>query len=195
MAGSVRGVPPVLGYVPGSVPELRPNIVLTGFMGTGKSTVGRLLAERLGWRWVDTDALIEERHGPIPRIFAEHGEERFRELEREVAAELAGGHSTIIATGGRLLLDPDNEAALGATGVIVCLSASTEELVTRLADGAGGRPLLQGGDPAARIGALLAERAAAYGRFPQVVTDGLHPGEVADAVVALVEARTGPLPG
>lgn len=175
------------------MPEDRPNIVLTGFMGTGKSTVGRLVAERLGWAFVDADGWIEERHGSIPAIFAEHGEDRFRDLEREAAAELAGRRSTVVATGGRMLLDPVNEAALGATGVIVCLSASTEALVERLAGEADQRPLLRGDDPASRIRDLLAERASGYGRFPQVVTDHRTPGEVADAVVQLVEARTGPL--
>jgi shikimate kinase len=177
------------------VPETSPNIVLTGFMGTGKSTVGRLLARRLGWPFVDTDALIESRHGSIPSIFAEHGEARFRELEREISEALAARHGTVVATGGRLLLDDDNEAVLGASGIIVCLSASVDELVARLAGEAEGRPLLRGDDPAARIRDLLAERAAGYGRFPQVVTDHRTPEEVADAVLALVEARTGPLTG
>jgi shikimate kinase len=175
------------------VPEPSPNIVLTGFMGTGKSTVGRLLARRLGWPFVDTDELIESRHGSIPEIFAEHGEARFRELEREIAQALAARHGTVVATGGRLLLDAANEAALGASGVIVCLAASTEELVARLAGEADRRPLLQGDDPSARIRDLLAERASGYGRFPQVVTDGRSPEAVVDAVLALVEARTGPL--
>lgn len=175
------------------MPEPRPNIVLTGFMGTGKTTVGRLLAQRLGWTFVDTDALIEARHGPIPAIFAEHGEAHFRALERDVAAEVAGRHETVVATGGRMLLDPENEAALGATGVIVCLSASTEALVERLAGEAEQRPLLRGEDPAPRIRDLLAERAAGYGHFAQVITDHCTPAEVADAVVQLVEARTGPL--
>jgi shikimate kinase len=170
-----------------------PNIVLTGFMGTGKSTVGRRLAARLGRPFVDTDAVIEARHGPIPAIFAEHGEARFRELERELAVHLGAQRRLVVATGGRLLLDPANEAALGATGVIVCLVASVDELVARLADEADERPLLRGGDPAERIAELLAERAPGYGRFPQVRTDGLTPDEVADAVLALVEATSGPL--
>jgi len=175
------------------VPAARPNIVLTGFMGTGKSTVGRLLADRLGWSFVDTDAVIEDRHGPIPAIFAEHGEARFRALEREVAAEVARGTRQVVATGGRLLLDPENERALGATGVVVCLTASVDALVARLAHEADQRPLLRDGDPAERIRALLAERAAGYGRFPQVVTDSRTPAQVADAVLAVVEAVAGPL--
>ena len=155
-------------------------------MGTGKSTVGRLVAERLGRRFVDTDALIESRHGPIPELFASHGEEHFRRLEREVAAELGSATGLVVSTGGRTMLDPANQATLGATGVVVCLSASVEELVARLHDEAEHRPLLRDGDPAERIAALLAERASGYGRFPQVATDGRTPAEVADAVIAAV---------
>jgi shikimate kinase len=173
--------------------EQPPNIVLTGFMGTGKSTVGRRLAERLGWPFVDTDAVIEADHGPIPAIFAEHGEHRFRAIEREVAADLARRRGTVVATGGRLLLDPANVDSLGGSGVVVCLAASVDALVDRLAGEAEGRPLLQGDDPRARIAELLAARAAGYARFPQVATDGRSPDEVADAVLAVVEAAAGPL--
>lgn len=166
------------------------NIVLTGFMGTGKSTVGRLVAERLGRRFVDTDALIESRHGPIPELFASHGEEHFRVLERELAAELASATGLVVSTGGRTMLDPANQETLGATGVVVCLAASVDELVARLRDEAEHRPLLRDGDPADRIAALLAERASGYGRFPQVATDGRTPDDVADAVIATVAADT-----
>lgn len=170
---------------PAAIPD-GANIVLTGFMGTGKSTVGRLVAERLGRRFVDTDALIESRHGPIPRLFAEHGEDHFRRLEHDVAAELAATSGLVVATGGRTMLDPANQATLGAGGTVVCLAASVEQLVLRLHDEAEDRPLLQGDDPAGRITALLAEREAGYARFPQVVTDGRTPAEVADAVIALI---------
>ena len=170
---------------PAAIPD-GANIVLTGFMGTGKSTVGRLVAERLGRRFVDTDALIESRHGAIPRLFAEHGEDHFRRLERDVAAELAATSGLVVATGGRTMLDSANQATLGASGTVVCLAASVEQLVLRLQDEAEDRPLLQGDDPAGRITALLAEREAGYARFPQVVTDGRTPAEVAEAVIALV---------
>lgn len=158
-------------------------------MGTGKSTVGRRLAERLGHDFIDTDELIEARHGPIPQLFAEHGEARFREIEREVAAELAGRAGLVVSTGGRLLLDPANADALGAGALVVCLVASVDELVRRLADEADHRPLLAGGDPRARIEELLAERRAAYARFAQVDTEGRTPDEVADAVLALLDER------
>lgn len=164
------------------------NLVLTGFMGTGKTTVGRLLAERLQRPFVDTDALIEERHGPIPAIFADHGEDRFRALEREVAAELGERDGLVVATGGRLLLDPANVATLGASGTVVCLTASVAALIDRLQDEVEHRPLLRGGEAGERIAALLHERRSGYARFPQVDTDGRSADEVADAVLALVAA-------
>src|SRR5262245_24906710 len=102
-------------------------------MGTGKTSVGRLLAERLGVDFVDTAALIESRHGSIASIFAEHGEARFRQLEHEVAVELAARDRLVISTGGRMLLDPDNAATLARTGRIVCLTATVDTIVARVA--------------------------------------------------------------
>ncbi len=106
------------------------NIILTGFMGTGKSTVGRLLAGRMGREFVDTDDLIAQRDGrSIADIFNDDGETHFRDLEAQVAAELAERRGLVIATGGRLMLDPDNAAALGATGPVFCLSAEPAVIV------------------------------------------------------------------
>ena len=162
----------------------RRSIVLTGFMGTGKSTVGRVLAPRLGFELVDTDAVIEARHGPIPTIFAEHGEEAFRAHERELAGELAGRDGLVIATGGRMMLDPGVRAALEGADV-VCLVASVDTILTRIAPEGppGDRPLLAGGEPRGRVAALLAERRDGYARFTPVATDGRTPEEVAEAVV------------
>jgi shikimate kinase len=164
----------------------RRNVVLTGFMGTGKTTVGRLLAERLGYEFVDTDAVIEAEHGPIPGIFAASGEVRFRELEREVASDLAHRSSTVISTGGRMLLDVDNAAALSATGEIVCLTASVDTVLARVGGdrGAATRPMLAGSDARQRVTELMAERAAGYGRFRSVATDDLSPADVVDAILA-----------
>ncbi|MEM9561469.1 MAG: shikimate kinase [Actinomycetota bacterium] len=158
------------------------NVILTGFMGTGKTTVGRLLADRLGLGFVDTDAVIEERHGPIPEIFAEEGEAGFRAIERRVAGELAERDGLVVATGGRMMLDPDNQASLGATGPVFCLVADPGEILRRVeADPSPvGRPLLAGDEPAVRLTGLLAERAPLYARFEQVATDGRTPEEVAD---------------
>lgn len=161
------------------------NVVLTGFMGTGKSTVGRLLAGRTGRAFVDTDAIIEDRHGPIPEIFATQGEAAFRQMEREVAAELAALDGLVIGTGGRLLLDPVNAEVLGRTGRVFCLTASVDTILQRVApDGdAAGRPLLAGADVRERITALLVDRAPGYAAFEQVDTDGRTPAEVVDEVV------------
>jgi shikimate kinase len=162
------------------------NVVLTGFMGTGKTTVGRSLAERLGYEFVDTDQLIESRHGPIPRIFAEHGEGEFRRLEREVAAELADREQIVISTGGRLMLDAVNAARLEATGAVFCLTASVDTILARVSadESSVERPLLSGGDVRRRIAELLADRADAYARFEQVDTEDRSPSEIADVVIA-----------
>ncbi|MEY2957577.1 MAG: Shikimate kinase/3-dehydroquinate synthase [Actinomycetota bacterium] len=171
--------------------DRRRNVVLTGFMATGKSTVGRLLADRLGYGFVDTDAVIESRRGPIPQIFAEHGEGEFRRLERELATELAARRGLVIATGGRMLVDPDNAEVLGATGTVVCLTAPADTVIARvLADGVEGRPMLVGSDLPTRIRGLLAERESAYRRFTQVDTDDRSPIEVCEAVLEVVEARS-----
>jgi shikimate kinase len=161
-----------------------PNIVLTGFMGTGKTTVGRLVAELIGYEFVDTDDLIERRHGPVSEIFREHGEARFRELERELVAELAGGERRVISTGGRLMLDPVNAEVLEANSRVFCLTAAPDVIAARvLVDGAPARPLLAGDDPTARIAELLEERRDGYARFEQVDTTARTPTQVADDII------------
>lgn len=159
------------------------NIVLTGFMGTGKTTVGRVLAGRLGFDFVDTDAVIESQAGPIQEIFERDGEEAFREMERSAARDLAGRTGLVIATGGRLMLDPESAACLEPSAHVVCLSATPETILERTGRTAQ-RPLLDVGDAPARVRELLAERAEGYGRFIAVDTEGLSPDEVADAVMA-----------
>ncbi len=164
------------------------NVVLTGFMGTGKTTVGRVVAERLGYEFADTDAVIEARHGPIPTIFAEHGERAFRRYERDVADELADRHGLVIATGGRMMVDAVNAQRLAATGDVFCLVATIDTILERVAtgDGAESRPMLAGEDVRGRIEHLLAERAEAYGAFRSIDTDGRDPAAVANEIVAFV---------
>jgi shikimate kinase len=166
------------------------NIILTGFMGTGKTTVGKLLAHRLGYRFVDTDELIQERSGKtIPEIFQEMGESAFRRMEAEIARELAAGEGLVVATGGRLMLDPENAEVLGRRGRVFCLQAAPEEIVARVTGDAGvARPLLEGDDPLTRIRALLRERGAGYARFPQVWTSGSTPEEVAGRLLDACQA-------
>ena len=174
------------------------NIVLTGFMGTGKTAVGRALARRTGRDLVDTDAVVAERAGPISEIFDRLGEGEFRRLEREAALEAAGRTGLVVATGGATMLDPASRDALAATGDVVCLTAGVDAIVERVSAGGGpaSRPLLAGGHPGedlrVRVEALLAERAEGYARFPQVDTTGLSPFEAASAVLAAIDALLDP---
>jgi len=163
------------------------NLVLTGFMATGKTTVGYQLAHKLGMEFVDTDELIESRHGPISRIFAERGEGEFRAIEREVARELGAKTGLVIATGGRMILDPENFKALSSNGRIFCLVATPEEIHHRVVNDETrrDRPLLQVEDPQERIIELMFERQDDYGRFPQLVTGHAGPGVIADEVAQL----------
>lgn len=164
-------------------PAAEKNLVLTGFMGTGKTTVGRILAERLGCDFVDTDAVIESRAGPIHEIFERDGEAGFREMERTVARELAGRTGLVIATGGRMMLDPECAACLEPGADVICLTADPATIIERVGDTAR-RPLLDVPDAPARVRALLDKRAEGYGRFAAVDTEGRSPDEVADAVTA-----------
>lgn len=163
------------------------NIVLTGFMGTGKTAVGRMVAALLEREHLDTDELIVERHGPVSAIFAAHGEERFREIEREVAAELSTRERLVISTGGRLMLDPMARETLGDSAHVYCLVATVDEILERVrpASGTASRPLLAVEDPRARIMELLQERAEGYALFTQVPTSGRSPSEVAREIVRL----------
>ncbi|MCS6843288.1 MAG: 3-dehydroquinate synthase [Caldilineales bacterium] len=170
------------------------NIVLTGFMGTGKTAVGRAVAERLGRWFVDMDAVIEQRaRKPIRAIFAEQGEMAFRLMEAELCHELARERNLVIATGGGALVAEANREALGRSGVLICLDAPVEVILERLA-GADDRPLLAGQDRRARVEALLAQRAAAYAAIPHHVdTAGKTVEEVAEAVIRIAR-RAGPGP-
>lgn len=138
------------------------NLALTGFMGTGKSTVGRILAEQLHFDFVDTDELIERRAGKsIARIFAEEGEPAFREWERQVVGELAARRRTIIATGGGLGANEIHVAALREHALVVCLWSTAEGVYGRVRSQSH-RPLLQGPNPLQKIRELLAARGPSY---------------------------------
>ncbi len=163
------------------------NLVLTGFMGTGKTTVGHHLARKLGMDFVDTDELIESRHGPITRIFDERGEAGFRAIEKDIARELGAKTGLVIATGGRMVLDPENLRALSKSGRIFCLVATPEEIYDRIINDERrrDRPLLQVEDPQQAILELMSERRDDYGRFPQVITDHSDPSAIADELARL----------
>ncbi len=170
------------------------NIVLNGFMGTGKSAVGREVARRLGWQFVDMDDAIVLRVGkPIPRIFAEYGEPAFRAMESDVCADLSVQEDLVIATGGGALVNPDNRRVMMDGGTVVCLTADPDEILRRVGDD-DNRPLLNVPDPRARIAELLAARRAAYQAIPwQIDTTGLSVEEVAERVIALADVITLPV--
>lgn len=162
------------------------NIILTGFMGTGKTTVGRLLAEKLNFKFVDTDVMIEEWSGKtIAEIFVEDGEKAFRQMERDTARRLSEEAKQVISTGGRMMLDPENISVLSPTGRIFCLTASPEEILRRVLSDDDGmeRPLLKGDNPAGRITALLHERREKYGQFPQIETENRTPEELCELIL------------
>lgn len=167
------------------------HIVLTGFMATGKTEVGRRLARLLGWPFVDTDGLVEAVAGrTVKEIFAIDGEARFRALERDAVAQACGVPQAVIATGGGALLDPENRRRLAAAGPIVCLSASPEEILERTANGSV-RPLLAGAtapeERLARIRQLLSERAPTYALATHTIdTAGLTVEQVAERVRAAI---------
>ncbi len=159
-------------------------VVLVGFMGTGKTTVGRRLAERLGLAFADMDAVIAERAGkPIAQLFAEEGEPAFRRREHALVRELAIRRGLVVAAGGGVVLNQDNLRDFSAAGCLVCLRAEPEELLRRLAADTD-RPLLAHPDREDRLRALLRARQPLYDAIPiQVETTGRTVNEVVDAIV------------
>ncbi len=162
------------------------NLILFGFMGTGKSSVGRIAANRLQLPFVDMDMEIEARTArTIVDIFAKDGEAVFRSIERELVVELAGRAGQVISTGGGVVLDRRNIEDFSRTGFLVCLTAHEDELIRRLAR-ARNRPLLEDADKEAKLRALLRARRPIYESIPNVIdTTRLAPRDVATAVVRL----------
>lgn len=161
--------------------QIKPNIVITGFMGTGKSTVAPLIAQMMSREFVDTDMVIVSRANmTIPEIFAAWGESKFRQLEAEVCVDLAAQTNLVVATGGGALMNPDTLAAMSSTGMVVCLTAAPDVIAERLADEREGRPL------AAEWRNLLEKRQPYYAAIPyQVNTTGKSPQVVATEVITL----------
>jgi shikimate kinase len=171
-----------------SIPEHLPkNIVLIGFMGSGKSTVGRELHLRLGYPLVDMDQVIEQRAGkPITAIFADEGEEVFRRMETDLLKELTdpAAPPRIISTGGGVVGSAENRALLRNMGYVVWLDAPVETILERTSKSRQ-RPLLHTEDPAARIRELLAVREPLYQETAHLKLDtaGLDSGELATGIL------------
>jgi 3-dehydroquinate synthase len=176
-----------------SAPRQARNLVLTGFMGTGKTRTGREVARRLGRPFVDMDAEIEARAGKsIPRIFAKDGEAAFRRVEAGLCQELGSQTGRVIATGGGALIDAANREAMMRGGTVVCLTSDVDEIMRRLSEGDGpARPLLDVPDPRAEIERLLAARQEAYAAIPwQVDTSGSSVDGVVERVIQLASVVT-----
>ncbi|MGH2458490.1 MAG: shikimate kinase [Chloroflexota bacterium] len=167
------------------------NIVLIGFSGTGKSSVGRLLADRLDWPFIDTDDLIVERFGKaIGAVFRDQGEAAFRAAERDAVAIACAGARRVISLGGGAPVDPDNRARLGDRNLVVRLDALPETIFDRLTRGRSGeeRPMLAGADPLARIRALLEARTEAYAIADLTVdTEGRTTDDVVGTILQWLE--------
>jgi shikimate kinase len=165
-------------------------IFLIGYRGTGKSTVARHLAERLGYDSVDADAEIERRAGKsIAAIFAEDGEAAFRDIEGQIVADLVGRQRTVVALGGGAVLRETSRNAIGAAGPIVWLTAPVDVIVARLAADpttAGRRPNLTKIGGREEVETLLAERNPIYRQCATLVvnTDGKTCAQVADEIAA-----------
>ena len=166
-----------------------PNIVLIGLSGSGKSTIARHVALRLGWSSIDTDAVIESEAGcAITEIFATRGEDAFRHIEARAISGAMRGERQVVATGGGAILLKANRDLIWERGFVVYLQTSPETLVERLVkNGADDRPLLQG-NLRDRLASLLDARSGYYEQAHAVIsTDGASPEAIAEMIVQAYE--------
>ena len=169
---------------------MKKNLILTGPMGSGKSTVGRVIATQIAWEWIDTDHLIAETTGrSIPALFREKGECYFRQVEKEIVRGLSSKDGAVIATGGGTVLDEENRRLLLATGLVIYLKTDPVVLGKRIGQGEG-RPLLAGKDPVVTMTELLKAREFYYYQADEVVTtDGRTPTQIAEEVIRLARRQ------
>lgn len=164
--------------------QFRPNLYLVGFMGVGKSAIGRRIAGELGYRFLDSDHCIEKEQGKrIPEIFEESGEAHFRQLERDFIEKGHPEEGCVISCGGGLVVPEGMKDRLREKGVVICLFASVESIIERTARNKN-RPLLNVPDPAAKVRALLKEREPIYmAAGTSISTDGRSIPEVVRHIV------------
>lgn len=165
------------------------NIALTGFMAVGKSAVGRNLARKLGRRFVDLDKMIEKSEGmKVKDVFSRKGESYFRRAEKLALREVLFQDDQVIATGGGVVMDPENLQMLREKSFLVCLTAAPEVLLRRARNNSR-RPLLQGGDRTQQMRKLLSQRQEAYAQAHVAVdTSDLTVEQVAEKIIALLNA-------
>ena len=166
---------------------MKRNLYLVGFSGSGKSTVGRLAARALDWTFVDTDEVIVSTAGAaIDSIFAESGEEGFRDAEHAALAQVAGGERQVVSTGGGIVTAERNRRLMSDSGIVVCLEARPETIARRVSSQDEGpvRPMIDPGHRGHAVSALKAERQPLYALSDWTVhTDSLTPQAAADEVV------------
>ena len=166
------------------------NIYLVGFMGTGKSSVGKELAKKKKWRFLDLDELIELREKrTIADIFAKDGEPYFRRIEKQVLREVAKEKKFVVACGGGIVINPDNIKTMKETGIIICLSASPNVILERTL-ACRRRPLLNVADPKKQIELLFKLRAPYYARADKMIdTSKVSVKEVTDKIIKLISKK------
>lgn len=160
------------------------NIVLTGFMGTGKTEVGRELSHILGWKVIDVDEeIVKAKKMSINEIFGKFGEQVFRNIETEMIGKVSQNRNVIISTGGGAVLRQENMEILRRNGVVICLWAEPETILRRTSSSSE-RPLLQVEDPLARIRELLEYRRPFYEKADIMIdTEGKSPFNIAEEIL------------
>lgn len=166
------------------------NIYLVGFMGTGKTAVGKELAKKKKWQFVDLDDLIELKEKKrIADIFARNGEPYFRRIEKQTLKEVAKEKKFVVACGGGIVIDKDNIKVMKETGMIICLTATSEVILKRTA-GYQHRPLLNVRDPKKQIDLLLKLRAPYYAQADKAIdTSKLSVEEVVAKIIKIISAQ------
>jgi len=178
-----------------SHPDNRPNLVLIGYRATGKTAVGARLAEMLHRPFVDLDqVLVREAGRSIADIVAQGGWAEFRRREKELVSRYRQGEGQILATGGGVVLDPDNVAALRENGILIWLTADPAAIQARLAQDQprdANRPSLTGGDPIGEAAAVLKDRAPCYQAAAQIILDTTHRSvaQVVELVLAALKSE------
>lgn len=164
------------------------NIYLIGFMGTGKSSVGKILAKEMGAEFLDTDKMVEERTGKsVADIFEEYSEEEFRRLETEVLREITEKENLIVSTGGGIVITRGNLDLMKKTGHVITLIADIQTILDRIHGDETKRPLLEVEDPFEEIKRLLFDRASFYINAHHIVeTSDITPREAADQIIAFL---------
>lgn len=168
------------------------NIVLIGFMGTGKTSTGKLLASRLGYAFIDTDSRIEAINKiSISEMFAVHGEKYFREKEAELIKKVSRCHHAVISTGGGVILNPANMVALQKNGIVISLQASVDAILERTSR-RNVRPLLEQKDRREIVTMLLNQRLERYRQAKFVIdTTDLSPMQVTDEIIDFIRRDVG----